>query len=193
MQHADSQFWAEDELQQQVLLINDGEIKAAEVVKQMEETAPAHSALSRDVPSSEFDCGRHGLWFYWGPGLRHPPSWQARQTLESILMEEPWNVILQPATFSRSQTKSEWHRQREAQRDLRRVQLSEASEMAAHDKEVRATPERPKRQHVLIFIQSRAVWRIIILMGSCSLSSHFFTGRTCLRVRVTKPRALLRM
>ena len=96
MQHADSQFWTEGKLQQQVLLINDGEIKAAEVVKQMEETAPARSALSRDVPSSEFDCGRHGLWFYWGPELRYSPSWQARQTLESILTEEPWNVILQP-------------------------------------------------------------------------------------------------
>ena len=62
-------------------------------------------------------------------------------------MEEPWNVILQPPLAC--QAKSGWHRQREAQRDLRRAhQLSEASDRAAHDKEVRAAPERPKRQYV---------------------------------------------
>ena len=61
-------------------------------------------------------------------------------------MGEPWNVVLQPPLSC--QTKSEWHRQREAQRELRRAQLSEISDMATHDKEVRAAPERPKRQHV---------------------------------------------
>ena len=58
----------------------------------------------------------------------------------------PWNVVLQPPLAC--QTKSEWHRQREAQRDLRRAQLNEASDTAAHDKEIRASPEPPKRQHV---------------------------------------------
>ena len=129
-----------------MLLINDGVIKATEVVKQIEETAPARDVLSRDAPLSKFDCGRHGVWFYWGPELGYSPAWQAWQTLESLLMDEPWNVVLQPPLAC--QTKSEWHRQREAQRELRRAQLSEASDMAAHDKEVRAAPERPKRQHV---------------------------------------------
>ena len=140
VQHADSQFWTEEKLQQQVLLINDGAIKAAEVVKQMEETAPARDVLSRNAPLSKFDCGKHGVWLYWGP------SWQARQTLGSLLMDEPWNVVLQPPLAC--QTKSEWHRQRGAQRELRRDQLNETSDMATHDKEVRAAPERPKRQHV---------------------------------------------
>jgi hypothetical protein len=146
VQHADSQFWTEEKLQQQVLLINEGVIKAAEVVKQMEETAPTRDVLSRDAPLSEFDCGKHGVWFYWGPELGYSPSWRTRQTLESFLMDEPWNVVLQPPLAC--QTKSEWHRQREAQRELRRAQLNETSDMASHDKEVRATPERPKRQHV---------------------------------------------
>ena len=130
-----------------MLLIDDGAIiKAAEVVKQMEETAPTGDVLSQDAPLSEFDCGKHGVWFYWGPGLWYSPSWRTRQTLESSLMDEPWNVVLQPPLSC--QTKSEWHRQREAQRELRRAQLSEISDMATHDKEVRAAPERPKRQHV---------------------------------------------
>jgi hypothetical protein len=146
VQHADSQLWTEEKLQQQVLLINEGVIKAAEVVKQMEETAPTRDVLSRDAPLSEFDCGKHGVWFYWGPELGYSPSWRTRQTLESFLMDEPWNVVLQPPLAC--QTKSEWHRQREAQRELRRAQLNETSDMASHDKEVRATPERPKRQHV---------------------------------------------
>ena len=61
-------------------------------------------------------------------------------------MDEPWNVVLQPSLAC--QPKSEWHRQREAQRVLRRAQLNGTSDMAAHDKEVRASPERPKRQHI---------------------------------------------
>ena len=115
-------------------------------MKQIEETAPTRDVLSRDAPLSEFDCGRHGVWFYWGPELGYSPSWRTRQTLESSLMGGPWNVVLQPPLSC--QTKSEWHRQREAQRELRRAQLSEISDMATHDKEVRAAPERPKRQHV---------------------------------------------
>ena len=49
-------------------------------------------------------------------------------------MDEPWNVVLQPPLAC--QTKSEWHRQREVQRELRRAQLNEISDMATHDKEV---------------------------------------------------------
>ena len=142
LQSADPVVWDDEALGARVLLIEDGELKASEVVRQIED-ASASASLS---PLRELDCTEHGVWNYWGPELGFAPQWQCRAALVQFGLEEPWNLVHQPPRPG--QKKSEWHAQREEQRRVCRDQFRELTDMADHDREARVVPPRPKSNHV---------------------------------------------